>query len=104
MSKIDDRDLYSGLIRLHVLHHASEAPIFGLGMIEELGRHGYKISAGVLYRILHGLDRKGYLRSTEKRDGKSLRKLYVATPRGRTALAAAKIKISELFREVVQGR
>ena len=87
---------------MHVLHHASEAPIFGLGMIEELGRHGYKISAGVLYPILHGLERKGYLRSTEKRDGKSLRKLYVATPRGRRALAAAKIKISELFREVVQ--
>lgn len=36
-----DRDLYSGLIRLHVLHHAVEGPIFGLGMIEELARHGY---------------------------------------------------------------
>jgi hypothetical protein len=36
----DDRDLYSGLIRLHVLHHAVEGPIFGLGMIEELARHG----------------------------------------------------------------
>jgi len=39
-----DRDLYSGLIRLHVLHHATEEPIFGLGMIEELARHGYRIS------------------------------------------------------------
>jgi len=28
----DDRDLYSGLIRLQVLHHAVEEPIFGLGM------------------------------------------------------------------------
>jgi len=103
MAESDDRHLYSGLIRLRVLHHASEEPIFGMGMIEELGRHGYKISAGVLYPILHGLERKGYLRSTEKRDGKSLRKLYVATPRGRKTLTAAKIKISELFREVVQG-
>jgi hypothetical protein len=33
-----DRDLYSGLIRLHVLHHAAEEPIFGLGMAEELDR------------------------------------------------------------------
>jgi hypothetical protein len=41
-----DRDLYSGLIRLHILHHAAEEPIFGLGMIEELARHGYRISAG----------------------------------------------------------
>jgi hypothetical protein len=41
-SSDDDRDLYSGLIRLHVLHHASEEPIFGLGMVEELARHGYR--------------------------------------------------------------
>ena len=43
-----DRDLYSGLIRLHVLHHAVEGPIFGLGMAEELARHGYRISPGTL--------------------------------------------------------
>jgi len=29
----DDRDLYSGLVRLHVLHHAVEEPIFGSGMM-----------------------------------------------------------------------
>ena len=40
----DDRDLYSGLIRLQVLHHAVEEPIFRLGMLEELARHGYRIS------------------------------------------------------------
>ena len=59
----DDRDLYSGLIRLHVLHHAAKEPIFGLGMLEELARHGYSMSAGTLYPILHGLEKKGYLRS-----------------------------------------
>jgi DNA-binding PadR family transcriptional regulator len=59
-----DRDLYSGLIRLHVLHHAAEEPIFGLGMVEELARHGYRISPGTLYPLLHGLEKKGYLRST----------------------------------------
>src|SRR5580700_9229955 len=62
-----DRDLYSGLIRLHVLHHAAEGPVFGLGMIEELGRHGYKVSPGSLYPLLQGLEKKGYLRSAEKR-------------------------------------
>ena len=99
----DDRDLYSGLIRLHVLHHAVEEPIFGLGMIEELARHGYRISPGSLYPLLHGLEQKGYLRSTEVRNGKSLRKLYRATPRGRKALAAAKDKVRELFRELMEG-
>jgi PadR family transcriptional regulator, regulatory protein PadR len=100
----DNRDLYSGLIRLHVLHHAVEEPIFGLGMVEELGRHGYRISPGTLYPVLHGLEKKGYLRSTEIRNGKSLRKLYRATPLGRKALNAAKSKVRELFHELIEGR
>jgi PadR family transcriptional regulator, regulatory protein PadR len=41
---MDDRDLYAGLIRLHILHHAAHEPIFGLGIIEELARHGYKLT------------------------------------------------------------
>ena len=98
-----DRDLYSGLIRLHVLHHAAEEPIFGLGMIEELARHGYRISPGSLYPLLHGLEKKGYLRSSELRNGKSLRKVYRATRLGRRALASARNKVRELFRELMEG-
>ncbi|HLK22646.1 MAG TPA: PadR family transcriptional regulator [Bryobacteraceae bacterium] len=99
-----DRELYSGLIRLHVLHHAAEEPIFGLGMLEELTRHGYRISPGTLYPLLHGLEKKGYLRATERRSGKSLRKVYRATPLGKQALAAAKSKVRELFRELIEGK
>lgn len=98
-----DRDLYSGLIRLHILHHATEAPIFGLGMIEELARHGYRISPGSLYPLMQRLERKGYLRSTEQRNGKSLRRVYRATPLGRRALTAAKSKVRELFHELIEG-
>lgn len=82
-SEDSDRDLYSGLIRLHILHHAVKAPIFGLGMQEELGRHGYRISPGTRYPLLNGLEKKGYLRSWEERDGKSRRRLFRATPTGR---------------------
>jgi PadR family transcriptional regulator PadR len=96
-----DRDLYSGLIRLHLLHHAVEEPIFGLGMIEELARHGYRISPGTLYPILHGLEKKGYLRATKLRNGKSLRKIYQATPLGKKSLEAAKSKVRELFHELI---
>src|ERR1044072_1629081 len=95
LTRADGRDLYSGLIRLHVLHHAVEEPIWGLGMIEELARHGYRISPGSLYPVLHSLEKKGYLKSTEIRNGKSLRKVYRATPLGRKALAAAKEKVKE---------
>jgi DNA-binding PadR family transcriptional regulator len=72
-------------------------------MIEELARHGYRISPGSLYPLLHGLEKKGYLRSTERRNGKSLRKVYRATPLGRDALHAAKNKVRELFSELIEG-
>jgi DNA-binding PadR family transcriptional regulator len=99
-----DRDLYSGLIRLHVLHHAAEEPIFGLGMIQELGRHGYRISPGSLYPLLHALEKKGYLRAAQQRNGKSLRRVYRATAKGRKALAAAKHQVRELFHELIEER
>jgi PadR family transcriptional regulator len=98
----DDRFLYAGLIRLHVLHHAAHEPIYGLAMIEELGRHGYKVSAGTLYPILHGLEERGLLTSAEERSGSVARRVYSATQAGKEALAAAKIKVHELFGELFE--
>src|SRR3979409_37296 len=100
----DNRDLYSGMIRLHILHHAEHERIFGLGMAEELARHGYRISPGTLYPILHGLEKKGYLRMSEERNGKSWRKVYRATPLGRQVLRAAKSKVRELFGELIEEK
>ena len=100
---MDDRFLYAGLIRLHVLHHAVEEPVYGLAMIEELSRHGYRLSAGTLYPILHGLEAKGYLKSVQRRMGKTMRRVYRATPAGRRALQAAKEKVAELFGELLEG-
>ncbi len=98
-----DRDLYSGLIRLHVLHHAAERPIYGGWMIEELREHGYRISPGTLYPMLHGLTRKGYLKMRPEGPGKRARRLYTITPQGRAALADAKGKVRELFGELFEG-
>ena len=97
-----DKYLYAGLIRLHVLHHAAKEPIYGLAMIEEPARHGHKISAGTLYPILHGLEEKGYLTSSEVRTGSTARRLYRATAAGTKALAAAKHKVRELFGELFE--
>lgn len=99
---MDDRFLYGGLIRLHVLHHAVKEPVYGLAMIEELARHGYKVSAGTLYPILHGLEERGYLTSTEERSGSSARRVYRATQSGKDALASAKLKVRELFGELFE--
>jgi DNA-binding PadR family transcriptional regulator len=96
-----DKDLYGGLIRLHILHHAAEEPVFGLGIIEELGRHGYNLSPGTLYPMLHGLEKKKYLTSRQERTGQRIRRVYVITKTGRAALADARNKVKELFGELV---
>ena len=98
-----DKDLYSGLIRLHVLHHAAESPIYGSWMIEELREHGYEISPGTLYPMLHGLARKGYLKVRQEGPGKRARRLYTITAKGRAALADAKGKVRELFGELFES-
>lgn len=98
----EHRELYSGLIRLHVLYHAAREPIFGLSMMEELGRHGYKVSPGMFYPLLHSMEKKGLLRS---RRGTRLndRRIYRATPEGRKALLTAKQRVQELFSELFEG-
>ncbi len=99
-----DQDLYGGLIRLHILHHACKKPVFGLWFIEELGRHGYKLSPGTLYPVLHALERKGYLRSQIETLGKRSRRMYQATPLGRKILAIAKERVTELFGELLEDK
>jgi DNA-binding PadR family transcriptional regulator len=99
-----DSEFYGGLIRLHILHHANEAPIFGLGIIEELRRHGYRLSPGTLYPMLHALEETGYLRARTKIVEGKARRNYVITAKGRAALAAAKEKVRELFGELFENK
>ena len=94
------RELYFGLIRIHVLVHASREPIFGLAMMEELTHHGYRIGPGTLYPLLHGLERGGLLKSVEKIVGGRKRRVYRITSVGRKALAKAKGKVGELHGEL----
>jgi len=99
---MEHQELLSGLIRLHVLHHAAEGDLYGNWMIEELARHGYKLSAGTLYPILHGLEERGFLTSTAERSGSAARRVYRATQAGEEALTAAKLKVRELFGELFE--
>jgi PadR family transcriptional regulator, regulatory protein PadR len=97
------REIYSGLVRLHVLHHASREPIYGLEMIQELSRHGYRLGPGTVYPLLHGMEEQGLLRSkAETRDGRA-RRVYRATAAGRRALAEGHDKVRELLREMDEG-
>jgi PadR family transcriptional regulator len=101
---MEHRELFAGLIRLHIPHHAAEGDLYGQWMIEELARHGYRLSPGTLYPLLHALERKGYLRSARKRYGRRYRRVYRATPMGRRALTAAVGRVRELFSEILQKR
>ena len=94
------QDLLSGFVRMHILHHAAEGDIYGQWMIDELAHHGYKMSAGTLYPMLHGMEQKGYLKSHKKRSGKTYRRFYRATPKGRKALAVVRTRLDQLFNEV----
>ena len=97
---MEHQELLGGFVRMHILHHAEKGDLYGLWMIEELAHHGYTISAGTLYPMLHGLERKGYLKSHKKRVGRTFRRFYRATPKGRKALAVVRDRLNELFDEV----
>ena len=97
---MEHQDLLSGFVKLHVLHHAAEGEIYGLWMIEELAHHGYRMSAGTLYPLLHGMEKRGYLTSRQERSGKTFRRLYQATTLGREALVVARARLKELFQEI----
>jgi DNA-binding PadR family transcriptional regulator len=105
MTTIDNmefHDLLSGFVRIHILHHAAVAEVYGQWLIEELARHGYRISPGTLYPMLQAMEGRGYLTSREDSDGRlgRRRKVYTATEEGRRGLEVARRQLRELTGEV----
>lgn len=92
--------LFHGFACLHILHHAAEAPFYGSWMLEELGEHGYQISPGTLYPLLHALEKEGLLKRADKNVDGKIRKYYSITPSGIEALRDARGYLDELVREV----
>jgi DNA-binding PadR family transcriptional regulator len=97
------RDLELGAMRTHILYHASRAPIYGSWMLEELERHGYALSYGTLYPMLHRMEEEGLLKREDRVEGGKVRKYYEATDKGALELERVKGMIRELYREVVEG-
>ena len=100
---MSNRDLMAGFVRLHVLNHADSGPIFGIGIIERLAFHGYVLSPGTLYPILHGLERDGFLQSREEVEGNRRRRVYEITDAGHRALILSRVRLWELFKEVFEN-
>ena len=98
------REIFSGLIRIHVLIHAAHEPLFGLAMMEELKHHGYRIGPGTLYPLLHGMERNGLLVSELMNVGGRRRRVYKITRAGKKALEQARTKVDELHEELHEVR
>lgn len=94
------RKLFLGFIHIHILHHAKEEPVYGSRMVEELHEHGYDISAGTLYPILHGMEKDGLLSREDVNVEGKIRKYYRTTDKGDTVLREARAKAYELFKEI----
>jgi PadR family transcriptional regulator, regulatory protein PadR len=98
------RELFDGLIRLHVLLHAAHEPIFGLAMMHELEHHGYRVGPGTLYPLMHGLERAGLMKSSLQHAEGRRRRVYRITPAGKRALEKARVQVDELHEELHEVR
>lgn len=97
-----DREIRLALWKLHILHHATRRPVYGLWLLEELAEHGHRLSPGTLYPILERMERNGWLRSTAAKRVNA-RKNYRITAAGRRLLGELRADVHELHRELVLG-
>ena len=96
------RDLELAFIKIHILYHADMEAVFGVGLMEELARHGYEISPGTLYPILAKMESGGFLTCETRTVARKQRKYYRITPEGRKLLNRMREKIKELYQEVIE--
>jgi DNA-binding PadR family transcriptional regulator len=94
------RHAFASFIELHILHHASERPVYGLWLIQELAEHDYRTSPGTLYPLLHSMESAGLLKTRKTIFNGKIRRYYSITPVGRRHLARAKRQVGELIQEV----
>ena len=96
------REILLSFWKVHILHHASEEPIHGQWVLTELRRHGYEISPGTLYPLLHRMQRHGWLKCRKvSRSGPRARTDYRLTAEGQKVLALVRERLEELYGEVV---
>lgn len=93
------REFLLAFWKIHILHHAEEQGVYGHWMLEELHRHGYRLSPGTLYPLLARMARRGWLRATEPKGSRDAR-VYRITPAGAEVLKRLRASLSELQHEV----
>jgi len=71
-------------------------------MIQELKNHGYDVSPGTMYPILHSLEGDGFLKSRKVNVQGKIRKYYKITSKGQQILKESRQKTVELINEVIE--
>lgn len=91
------RKIFLGFINIHILRHASKKPFFGSWLMEHLEKHGYKVSPGMVYPILHKMEEEGVLKTEKiKEDDGKIRIYYSITETGLEILEEAENQVLEL--------
>jgi DNA-binding PadR family transcriptional regulator len=104
MSHPVDREIRLALWKLHILHHATRRPVYGLWLLEELARHGHRLSPGTLYPALARMEKNGWLARTGDTAHARARRTFRTTSEGRRVLKMLRREVTELYEELVLGR
>ncbi len=97
------REVLLSFWKVHILHHAGEAPVHGQWILTELRKHGYEISPGTLYPLLNRMERLRWLKcKADPNGGRRARKDYRLTAEGQKVLQVIREQIEELHEEVVR--
>ncbi len=95
------REIFLGFWKIHILYHAGEGPVVGQWMLQELRRHGYDVSPGTLYPILHRMEDHGWLRcEVDPKGGSKARREYYLTDKGKQVMKFVRNYVRELSEEI----
>ena len=91
------RKIFLGFVHIHILRHAYKSPFYGSWLIEHLKNHGYSMSPGTIYPILHKLENNGVLATEKiKEDDGKIRIYYSITELGIEILREAEKQVKIL--------
>lgn len=89
---------FHGMLQLFVLQQAAREPVYGGALAKLFRRHGYEISPGSLYPLLHSLEREKLVRRRSRIVRGRERKYYELTALGRACLDTVRNELAGLVR------
>ena len=93
-----DREFQRGFIKLYALWRASKGETYGVQIIDEMRKLGFKVSPGTLYPVLHALLEEKDLTLTDRIVNGKVRKCYRATSKGREEAEEVVERLSRLLK------